>query len=83
MWYLTGIVEEVLVEIYECFVPVDFVVLDMEVDRSTALILGQPFLRTTFAQGSRIWVSALPHGWSQKLAKPSGPEEIRDGDKGG
>ena len=50
IWYPVEIVEEVLVEIHGCFVPVDFVVLDMEVNRSMPLILRRTFLNTTFAQ---------------------------------
>lgn len=44
-----GIAEEVLVEIRGCFVPVDFVLLDMKVNKGALLILGRPFLSTTFA----------------------------------
>ena len=37
-------------KIRDCFVPVDFVVLDMGVDKETPFILGQPFFSTTDAQ---------------------------------
>lgn len=50
VWHSTRIAKESLVEIRGCFIPMDFVVLDMEVDESTSLILGRPFLSTTFAQ---------------------------------
>jgi hypothetical protein len=47
--YLEGIVEDILVRIRNFLVPVDFVVLDMEVNTTTPLILGSPFLSTTNA----------------------------------
>jgi hypothetical protein len=45
--YPTGIAENILVKIQNFFIPVDFVVLDMEVDTKTLLILGRPFLSTS------------------------------------
>ena len=45
--YPTGIAENILVKIRNFFVPVDFVVLDMQEDMKTPLILGRPFLSTT------------------------------------
>jgi hypothetical protein len=50
-----GIVEGIPVRIRNSFVPVDFVVLEMDVSRQTLLILGRPFLSTT---GSMIDVAA-------------------------
>lgn len=47
--YLAGIAENIPVKIRNFFVPVDFVVLDMEVDTKTPLILGRPFLSTANA----------------------------------
>ena len=47
--YPAGIVEDVPVKIRNFIVPVDFVVLDMEVDVKTPLILVQPFLSTANA----------------------------------
>ena len=44
--YPTGIAENILVKIRNFFVPVDFVVLDMQKDMKTPLILGRPFLST-------------------------------------
>ncbi|KAL0285914.1 UNVERIFIED_CONTAM: Retrovirus-related Pol polyprotein from transposon.6 [Sesamum radiatum] len=44
--YPRGIVEDVLVKVGKFVIPVDFVVLDMEVDANTPLILGRPFLAT-------------------------------------
>ena len=38
--YPAGIAEDILVKIQGCFVPVDFVVLDMEVTKESSLILG-------------------------------------------
>jgi hypothetical protein len=42
--YPAGIAENILVKIWNFFIPVDFVVLDMEVDAKTPLILSRPFL---------------------------------------
>ena len=47
--YPAGIIENILVKIRNFFVPVDFVVLDMQEDMKTPLILGRPFLSTTNA----------------------------------
>ena len=47
--YLVGIAVNILVKIRNFFVPVDFVVLDMQEDMKTPLILGRPFLSTTNA----------------------------------
>ena len=47
--YPAGIAEDIPVRIWNFFVPVDFVVLDMEIDSKTSLILGRPFLSTTDA----------------------------------
>ncbi|XP_073154071.1 uncharacterized protein [Henckelia pumila] len=44
-----GIVENVLLKVDEFIFPVDFVVLDMDDDRETPLILGRPFLATNRA----------------------------------
>jgi hypothetical protein len=50
-----GIVKDILVRIRNYFIPVDFVVLEMDVYRQTPLILGRPFLSTT---GAMIDVAA-------------------------
>ncbi|KAK5839235.1 hypothetical protein PVK06_008009 [Gossypium arboreum] len=42
-----GIIEDVLVKIDKFIFPVDFIVLDIEEDSNTPLILGQSFLATT------------------------------------
>ena len=47
--YPTGIAENIPVKIRNFFVPVDFVVLDMQEDIKSPLILGRPFLSTTNA----------------------------------
>jgi len=44
-----GITEDVPVRVRECFIPVDFVVLDMDNQKETTLILGRPFLNTVDA----------------------------------
>ena len=44
--YPAGIAENILVKIRNFFVPVDFVVLDMQEDMKTPVILGRPFLST-------------------------------------
>ncbi|WVZ83356.1 hypothetical protein U9M48_030514 [Paspalum notatum var. saurae] len=44
-----GIAEDVPVKIWNFLIPVDFVVLDMEIDAKTPLILGRPFLSTADA----------------------------------
>ena len=44
--YPRGIIEDVLVKVDRFVFPVDFVVLDMEEDRTIPLILGRPFLNT-------------------------------------
>ena len=48
--YPAGIAEDIPVKIRDCFIPVDFVVLDMDVGKSTPLILGRPFLSTADAR---------------------------------
>jgi hypothetical protein len=47
--YPIGIAEDILVKIREFFIPVDFVVLDMQLDSKVSLILGRPFLSTANA----------------------------------
>ena len=47
--YPAGIVEDIPVRIRNFLVPVDFVVLDMDVNTKTPLILGRPFLSTANA----------------------------------
>ena len=47
--YPAGIAENISVKIRNFFIPIDFVVLDKEVDTKTPLILGRPFLSTADA----------------------------------
>ena len=47
--YPAGIAENILVKIWNFFIPIDFVILNREVDTKTPLILGRPFLSTTNA----------------------------------
>ena len=42
--HLVGIAKDIPVKIWNFFVPVDFFILDMEVDTKIPLILGRPFL---------------------------------------
>ena len=44
-----GVAEDVPVRVRDCFVPVDFVVHDMDNQKDTTLILGRPFLNTADA----------------------------------
>jgi hypothetical protein len=44
-----GIAENIPIKIRDLFVPVDFMVLDMQLDLKVSLILGRPFLSTTNA----------------------------------
>jgi hypothetical protein len=47
--YPVGIAENIPVKIRDFFVPVDFVILDMQPDLKVSLILGRPFLSTANA----------------------------------
>jgi hypothetical protein len=47
--YPAGIAEDIPVRVRDFFIPVDFIVLDMDVDTRTPLILSRPFLSTTNA----------------------------------
>lgn len=47
--YPAGIAEDMPVKIWDFFIQVDFVVLDMDSDKETSLILGRPFLTTAKA----------------------------------
>jgi hypothetical protein len=50
-----GITEDIPVRIKNSFVPMDFMVLEMDVYHQIPLILGRPFLSTT---GATIYVAA-------------------------
>ena len=48
--YPAGIAKDIPMKIRDCYVPVDFMVLNMEVTKESTLILGRPFLSTAGAQ---------------------------------
>jgi hypothetical protein len=48
--YLIGITEDIPVKIRGYFIPVDFMVLDVETTKESPLILGRPFLSTVVVQ---------------------------------
>jgi hypothetical protein len=48
--YPAGIAKDIPVKVQDCFIPVDFVVLDMDIGDEIPLILGCPFLSTADAQ---------------------------------
>ena len=62
--YPAGIAENVPMKIRNFFIPIDFVVLDMEFDTKTPLVLGRPFLSMANAHidvGAReIQLNSLP-----------------------
>lgn len=47
--YPRGIVENVLVKVEKFIIPIDFIMLDIEVDKNMLLILGRHFLATSRA----------------------------------
>jgi hypothetical protein len=47
--YPVGLAENIPVKIWNFFIPIDFAVLNMEVDTKTPLFLGRPFLSTANA----------------------------------
>src|SRR6185312_3813681 len=49
VWHPEGIAEDVPVRIRDCFVPINFVVLHMDNQKETTLILGRSFLNTADA----------------------------------
>jgi hypothetical protein len=55
IWHLVGIAEDIPMRIRNFFVPMDFMVLEMDVCRQTPFILGRPFLSTA---GATIDVAA-------------------------
>lgn len=44
--YLLGVLEDVIIKVDRFYLPVDFVVLDMEEDKDIPLIFGRPFMAT-------------------------------------
>ncbi|CAH9102258.1 unnamed protein product [Cuscuta epithymum] len=81
--YPKGILEDVLVRVDKFIFPVDFVVMDMEEDRETPLILGRPFLATAralvdVADGSlslRVGDDVCTFKLSDVMSKASDPTE--------
>jgi hypothetical protein len=48
VWFLEGIAKDVIVQIQDCYVPANFMVLDMGIgEEETPIILGRLFLNTT------------------------------------
>ena len=45
--YPRGVIEDVIVKVDNLFLPADFMVLDMDEDLKTPIILGRPFMATT------------------------------------
>jgi hypothetical protein len=73
-----GIVEDIPVRIRNSFVPVDFVVLKMDVCRQIPLILGRPFLSTTGAMidvAARIMKLNISRKEETSTFKPKGTEK--------
>ena len=55
VWHPEGIAEDVPERVRDCFVPVDFVVLDMDNQKEPTLIIGRPFLNTADAPTPYQW----------------------------
>jgi hypothetical protein len=73
-----GIVEDIPVRMRNSFVPVDFVVLEMDVCRQITLILGRPFLSTTGAMidvAARITMLNISRREETSTFKPKGTEK--------
>jgi hypothetical protein len=43
-----GRINDVMIELHMTFVPIDFIIMEMRSNTSSPIILGRPFLRTTF-----------------------------------
>ena len=67
MKYPVGTLENVLIKVRKFFIPVDFIVLEMEEDAEIPIILGRPFLATA---GAMIDVK------NGKLTLKVGEEEV-------
>jgi hypothetical protein len=73
-----GITEDISVRIRNSFVPVNFVVLEMDVCRQISLILGRPFLSTTRATidvAARIIKLNICRKEETSTFKPNGTEK--------
>jgi hypothetical protein len=72
-----GIAKDILVRIKNSFVPVDFVVLKIDVRRQTPLILGRPFLSiavTTIDVAAGIIMLNISRKEEPFTFKPKGTE---------
>ncbi|XP_010529049.1 PREDICTED: uncharacterized protein LOC104806027, partial [Tarenaya hassleriana] len=65
--YPIGILEDVPLKVGNFYIPVDFVVLDMEKDSKVPIILGRPFLNT---------VDAIIHVRAGRLTMKIGDETV-------
>jgi len=65
--YPVGVLEDVPIKVGNLYVPVDFVILEMEEDMHTPIILGRPFLATA---GCRIDVK------NEKISFDVGDEHV-------
>jgi hypothetical protein len=78
IWHAVGITEDIPVRIRNSFIPVDFVVLKIDVCCQTPLILGRPFLSTV---GATIDVAPgiikLNINWKEEIFtfKPRGTKQ--------
>jgi hypothetical protein len=73
-----GIVKDISVRIRNSFIPVDFVILEMDVYRQIPLILGRPFLSTTGATidvAARIIKLNISKKEETSTFKPKGTEK--------
>jgi hypothetical protein len=73
-----GTVEDILMRIRNSFMPVDFVVLEMDVCHQIPLILGRPFLSTTGAMNdvaARIIKLNISRKEETSTFKPKGNEK--------
>jgi hypothetical protein len=77
IWHPMGIAKDILVRIKNSFVPVDFVVLKIDVRRQTPLILGRPFLSiavTTIDVAAGIIMLNISRKEEPFTFKPKGTE---------
>jgi hypothetical protein len=78
IWHLVRIVEDIPVRIRNSFVPMDFVILEMDVCRLIPVILGRPFLSTTEATidvATRIIKLNISRKEETSTFKPRGTEK--------
>ncbi|XP_010545186.1 PREDICTED: uncharacterized protein LOC104817633 [Tarenaya hassleriana] len=66
--YTAGILEDVPLKVGDFYVPVDFVVLDMDEDTKIPIILGRPFLNTA---------DVVVHVWAGRLTMKIGDEMVQ------